>query len=304
MPGWDNAVERLKKMNHWRQRYELASEVMEAFQTGQILECTPEIRELLVRLASDENMRVRKVIANDLSLLGEDVFDDIAIGLCNDTNTFVKQAAQRSFSLRRKHKQDQTKQESDHKRLSKMFGKIREKYGEDAIGEILTISEARYNILAGSMAHDMRSILTHLKPSAKAIIGSNGNPKAARLVAGLELIESCVADMESYTKPLPVERNPQDLCEILKSACDMGRKNIEELGYNSDTVTLKLDVQDGLRLRISRHLIIFAVANLVKNAYESFMDGRKLRPGEISVQAGVVGKIEKGARWSIEMGTT
>ena len=91
---WDDALNRLAEMSHWRQRETLAVELMEAFQTGQILECSPAVRELLVSLASDEHKMVRKVIANDMALLEDDIFDDIAIALCNDTNTFVKQAAQ------------------------------------------------------------------------------------------------------------------------------------------------------------------------------------------------------------------
>ena len=99
-------------------------------------------------------------------------------------------------------------------------------------------------------------------------------------------MDRCVSDMERYTEPLPVQQQPEDLAEVLKVACDMAARNIEELGFDSHMVVLHQEVPDGLRLRVSRHLIILAVANLVKNAYESFMERHKhLRRGEITVTA-------------------
>ena len=66
----------------------------------------------------------------------------------------------------------------------------------------------------------------------------------------------------------------------------MAAKNIQEQGFDSHMVVLQQEIPDGLRLRISRHLIILAVANLVKNAYESFMERQKeLRRGKIQVTA-------------------
>jgi len=108
--------------------------------------------------------------------------------------------------------------------------------------------------------------------------------KATRAVDGLAFMDRCVSDMERYTQPLPVERQAEDLDEVLNAACEIAVKNIEELGFDSHMVILRQDVPEGLRLQLSRHLVILAVANLVKNAYESFMErNRHLRRGEITL---------------------
>ena len=106
------------------------------------------------------------------------------------------------------------------------------------------------------------------------------------MVEGLAFMERCVTDMERYTEPLPVERHPEDMAEVVTAACEMARGNIEDLGFDSHTVVLRQNVPDGLRLRISRYLMILALSNLVKNAYESFMKPqRHLRRGEVTVSA-------------------
>jgi len=291
---YDDMEIRLGEPVHWRERLMVAEEIVGSFRAGRLVECTPRIRDILRSLATDEKWQVRKVIANSLALIEGEVFDKISAWLCNDLNGFVKQAAKRSYARRRKQHCDLAKQESDQKRFARQLARLRDKYGNDAVEEMLALSDARYNLLAGSVAHDVRSILTHLQPAAAAMArGVNGQAdpailkrKAQRVVEGLAFTERCIKDLELYTQPLAVERHPEDLAEVLAVACEMTRKNIEELGYDSRMVTLRMEVADGLRLRMSRHLIILAVANLVKNAYESFMDKHNhLRRGEIVVHA-------------------
>jgi signal transduction histidine kinase len=285
---------RLGEPVHWRERLTVAEEIVGSFRAGRLVECTSRIRDILRRLATDEKWQVRKVIANNLALIEDEIFDEISARLCNDLNGFVKQAAKRGYARRRKEHCDLAKQESDQKRFARQLARLRDKYGNDAVEEMLALSDARYNLLAGSVAHDVRSVLTHLQPAAAALVrGVNGQAdlailkrKAQRVVEGLAFTERCVKDLELYTQPLAVERYLENLAEVLAVACEMARRNIEELGYDSHMVTLRMEVSDGLRLRMSRHLIILAVANVVKNAYESFMDRpNHLRRGEIVVRA-------------------
>jgi len=279
---------------YWRDRLAMAGELMEAFQTGQALECTPVIRELLRRFAGDSKWDVRKVVANGLALIEDDVFDELAPRLLCDSNAYVKRAAEQGYSRRRQRLRDVHKKESADKRVARRLSRLRRDYGDDAAREVFSLSESRFCQLAGSIAHDLRSVLTHLRPAAKGLAGGwdNGTDhailerKAGRVVEGLAFMERCVTDMERYTEPLPVERHPEDLAEVVTAACEMARGNIEDLGFDSHRVVLRQEVPDGLRLRISRYLMILALSNLVKNAYESFMKPqRHLRRGEVTVSA-------------------
>lgn len=284
------------QVGHWRQRLAMADELMEALQTGQVVDCPPPVRELLMALGADEKWEVRKAIANGLSLVEDEVFDDLAAKLIADANGFVRSAAERSYALRRERRREVRKKDSAERSLARQLSRLREKCGDEGIQQVFEASEARFNLLAGSMAHDLRSILTHLQPAARAMLAGIDDDsdrtvlkrKADRVVEGLTIMERCVADMELYTEPLPVDRHPENLAEVLNVACEMARKNIEELGFDSHMVVLHQEVPDGLRIRLSRHLIILAVSNLVKNAYESFMERHKhLRRGEIFIEASI-----------------
>ena len=293
---WEDMLADLdgEQVGYWRERLAMAEGLMDAIQTGQIIEPTPVVRQLLLRLVDDPKWEVRKVIANGLNLVEDEVFDDLASRLLSDANGFVKRSAEQSFRLRRRdHRRTRERQMADQQQASRLT-KLREKYGEDAVEDVVDLSEMRFNQMAGAMAHDLRSILTHLQPAAKGMRGSLDDDaelatlkrKAGRLVEGLAFMDRCVSDMERYTEPLPVQQQPEDLAEVLKVACDMAAKNIEELGFDSHMVVLHQEMPDGLRLRVSRHLVVLAVANLVKNAYESFMERHKhLRRGEITVTA-------------------
>ena len=292
--GWNDMLARLEggQVEYWRERLGMAEDLMNALQTGQIIEPQPVVRQLLLQLADDRKWEVRKVVANGLNLVEDPVFDDLATRLLSDTNGFVRRSAEQSFRLRRRDHRQARKREATDRQLANRLTKLREKHGEDAVRDVIDLSEMRFNQLAGAMAHDMRSILTHLQPAVTGLrtsLDEDVEPatlkrKATRAVDGLAFMDRCVSDMERYTQPLPVERQAEDLDEVLNAACEIAVKNIEELGFDSHMVILRQDVPEGLRLQLSRHLVILAVANLVKNAYESFMErNRHLRRGEITL---------------------
>lgn len=293
---WEDMLASLadSRAEYWRDRLAVAQTLIDAFQTGQVIEAASVVRQLLLKLTDDPKWEVRKVIANGLNLIEGSIFDDLAAKLLSDANGFVKRSAEQSYAMRRHdHRRDQ-KRDAVDRQLASRLSKLRDKYGPDASEAVIAVSEVRFNQLAGSMAHDLRSILTHLQPAARGLSEAlqegvdwaAAQRKADRVVEGMAFMERCVSDMERYTEPLPILRQPEDLAEVLKVACDMAARNIEELGYNPHLVVLGLDVPDGLRLGLSRHLVILAVANLVKNAYESFMERNKhLRRGRIDVIA-------------------
>ena len=278
--------------SYWRERLEIAEKLIDAFQTGQIIETTPTIQKLLRILVDDPKWEVRKVIANGLNLIVDEVFDDLSARLLGDVNSFVKRSAEQSYAMRRRDHRNNNKREAVDRQLANRMARLRDKYGPDMADEIIAISDIRFNQLAGTIAHDLRSILTHLQPAACRLKGilsgeigeTHSRSKADRIVDGLAFMDRCVSDMERYTEVLPVKHQTEDLTEVLKLACDMAAKNIDELGFNSRVVALQLNVPADTRCRISRHLFILAVVNLVRNAYESFMERQKhLRRGEISI---------------------
>ena len=296
MVRWDDMLAQLGNGQppHWRDRLAMAQSLMDAVQTGQVVEYTTSIRQLLEYFANDPKWEVRKVIANGLYLVDDDLYPELVSLLTDDPNGFVKRAAEQSDTKRRQTHRLDRKRETVDRQLASRLTRLRNKYGPDAVDDVMAISEIRFNQLAGSMAHDLRSVLTHLQPAARGLNTAldetvdidAARRKTSRVLEGLAFIERCVSDMERYTEPIPPQQQAEDVGEVLTAACEMAAKNIEELGYDPRNITLRQDVPDGLRLRMSKHLIILAVSNLVKNAYESFMEQHEdLRSGEILITA-------------------
>ncbi|MAX26126.1 MAG: hypothetical protein CMJ19_16645 [Phycisphaeraceae bacterium] len=296
MVRWDDMLAQLGNGQppHWRDRLAMAQSLMDAVQTGQVVEYTTSIRQLLEHFANDPKWEVRKVIANGLYLVDDDLYPELVSLLTDDPNGFVKRAAEQSDTKRRQTHRLDRKRETVDRQLASRLTRLRNKYGPDAVDDVMAISEIRFNQLAGSMAHDLRSVLTHLQPAARGLNTAldetvdidAARRKTSRVLEGLAFIERCVSDMERYTEPIPPQQQAEDVGEVLTAACEMAAKNIEELGYDPRNITLRQDVPDGLRLRMSKHLIILAVANLVKNAYESFMEQHEhLRSGKILITA-------------------
>jgi len=296
---WDQMLARLEAdaVGYWRDRLNMAEELIDALQTGQIIEPQSVVRQLLLRFAEDPKWEVRKVIANGLNLVGDGIFDDLATRLLSDTNGFVKRSAEQSFRLRRRDYRQARKREAADRQLANRLTRLRQKYGEDAVKHVVALSEMRFNQLVGAVAHDLRAILANLQPAATGLRQGldqeaslpNLKRRATRVVEGVAFIQRCAIDMERYSESPPVERRAEDLTEVLRAACELAAKNIEELGFDPEAVVLRQHVPDGLRLRMARQWIILAISNLVKNAYEAFMARHKhLQRGRIDlvVEAG------------------
>jgi signal transduction histidine kinase len=74
------------------------------------------------------------------------------------------------------------------------------------------------------------------------------------------------------------------VADVLAAARDMAVQNLQELGCDTSAVAFSLEVPDGVRVGMARHLVTLALANLLRNAYESFMMGpSQFRAGHIAV---------------------
>ncbi len=292
---WKEALERVRggAMGD-EERADLARALMEAFRTGQIIECAPVVRDLLRSLGTDGYWSVRKAVVNELEWVHDRVADELLLALGTDCNAYVRRTAARCIRRRKKQRRQAEKRQRSQKRMGKRLAQLTKAHGEEVARKIVELSDLRYTALAGSMAHDLRSLLSQLNPLANRIVTGirTGTDvavlqrKAARLMELVDLLDRCVADMERYTEPPTAERHPEDLAELVGVACQMAQRNIEDLGFDPQSVVLRTELPAGPRVRVSRHMLILAIANLVKNAYESFMAGRqRLRRGEVTVSA-------------------
>jgi len=134
--GWEDILARLAggQVDYWRERLGMAEDLMDALQTGQIIEPQSVVCQLLLRLADDPKWEVRKVVANGLNLVDDGVFDDLAARLLSDSNGFVKRSAEQSFRLRRRdHRQARKREATDRQLVVEDDLEIQEEI-EDVLG--------------------------------------------------------------------------------------------------------------------------------------------------------------------------
>ena len=273
-------------------RLQLARAIEGALRSGRPAD---EVSVALLRLlADDPKWEVRKAVADALVFLDDGDFQQLVVRLSVDSNSFVKNSALRGIDRRRKVQRQASRQQRAVQLMADQLDQVRRQHGEQVAQKAMDLGERRYNLLAGAIAHDMRSILTHLKSNAMGLATAVTNGadaaglkgKCRAVTQSVEFLERCVADIEGYSQALPVDRHPEDLLEVLQVARDMAVKNLTELGHDVSPVVLTVDAPDGVRIRMARHLIVLALANLIKNGIESFMtsDG-DMAIGAVEVRA-------------------
>ena len=280
----------------WPDRRDLGRAVAEALATGTATDAALALAHVL---ATDPKWEVRLAVADTLSSLPDDDFGQLTDRLAKDSNTYVRRSAERALERRREQHRANGRTRRSADQVNQHLKSIESEYGTAAAAKALRMCERYSELLIGSMVHDMRSVLTHLKSNCFALIDecsdgkANGRPRRAvtRVRSDLEFLEASITDMEAFTQPAPPERRPERLAEVVAAALELARENVRKAKLEPDAVTVKLDVPESIVAEMSRHQITMALANILKNAYEAFSGGGKLRSGNICVEAAVISEL-------------
>jgi signal transduction histidine kinase len=273
-----------------QQRLAAARAIGDSLQGG--AECDETALAALRVLADDPKWEVRRAVADAMVHVSDQDFAALAARLSQDVNFFVKRTAERSLDRRRKISREIGRKQRAARQCGNRFDRMRRQYGENAANDAVRLALEQTELLLGTIAHDIRSILTPLKASAASL-----NPtvtegdraevvqrKAKAVLDSVDFMERCVTDIESYSSPLPPERHPEDVADVLAAAQDMAVRNLQEVGCDTSAITFSTEAPDGVRVGMARHLVTLALANLLRNAYESFMTGpSQSRAGQIAV---------------------
>jgi len=149
---------------------------------------------------------------------------------------------------------------------------IESEYGKAAATKALRMCERYSELLVGSMVHDLRSILTHLKINCYSLIDdAAGESKAkvrrtgTRVRGDLEFLEMAIQDMSTFTQPVPADRHRERLAVVVADALDMARDNVRKTKLDPAPVTVQVDVPGSIVVEIARHQIVMALVNVLKN---------------------------------------
>ena len=253
-------------------RRDLVKAIADALRSGDSRD--KALVQLLYHLARDTKWEVRQDLADILPLVPDEHFAALAAQLVQDDNRYVKVAAERSMERRRRTELEAERTSRGMAQITSRFESFAKRHGESAAADAMQLSEEHLEMVGKEIAHDLLNLLTPLKEYVKSLLsGVTGNQaaaeSAAKIAEGVELLHRSVRDIQTYCEPVPIGRHMEKLGELIRTADELAQANIREDGGNPGAVTVTADVPTDTRLLVSRHAIIKAFMNILKNANEA-----------------------------------
>ncbi|HOM77216.1 MAG TPA: ATP-binding protein [Anaerohalosphaeraceae bacterium] len=247
--------------------------------------------ELAEQLTMDPHWQVRLAVSRHLYLFDPAECTDLIVRLCGDDNAYVRKNAERSLNRQVKFNQKRSKEGKLSKDYLVQVHKLTSQYGPDVANTMFQLAEYRYSLLASTLAHDFRSILTTLSANTEVLLTEHPRHKRAKSIRDdLVLLKQIIENMEQFVRPLNVEKHYENVDEIIEAAVEKAQIKIAKLGYDISCVQVEIIKPERIRIKVSRPLLLLGLTNLIRNAYESFASDRQgLKEGTIRIEVAVRG---------------
>lgn len=243
---------------------------------------------LFLFLAKDEKWEVRKVVADNSHLVDDTIFMEIAALLSEDSTVYVKRSMDQQLSRRRTARKDFDVLRDERTVYAEQLSVFKEKYGELAHKDAITVSENLCCVFTGTLAHDLRSVSLPLIKNTKAILKKHTDKvdsgKIESIEYNLKLLKKMIDDIENYSKKIPEERTVENIHDVLYKSVNMARENAEIVEVDTSKITVDLSNNDGSKFKISRQPFLMALTNIIKNAFESFVHAKSDVDPKIAIQ--------------------
>jgi K+-sensing histidine kinase KdpD len=252
----------------------------------------PIVVELLDLLACDPDWSIRLEVARLLHLLDDEACSRLAAVFRQDPNSYVRSHAERGLARQRKARRSSSRTQSERRGYSQRLDELTRQYGKKVAATVQSLADQRFAQLANAVGHDVRSILTTLLPNASALADERDpTSRAESVLEDVKFLKRTIEAMEQFSQPIPDQRHPESLQEMIQQAVEKARAGVIEQGHHPSAVTVDVGDVPTIRLRVTRRLIVLALTNVIQNAIECFADREKdaIRPGRIEVQVVVDG---------------
>lgn len=273
LAGLLESLRRDREALPWPQRVELAQGLQCQVEGGGI---TPDVAALVDLLAGDPKPEVRHATAHHLKHLPEAQFERLSRVMAGDSNAYVRRTAQRAIADRAKARKDSAKRKLGFDHISQQLKAIEDRHGAAAARAAWRLAEQYTELLVGSMVHDLRSILTHLRANASSLAADAqkaGAPQKVgrRVKDDIDFLERTVHDMERFTESLAAAKSPHRLLDLVQAAHEQAL-TVVRADNAIDTGRILVDVQvpAWITVRAVPHLLVPALTNIIKNAFEAF----------------------------------
>jgi len=252
----------------WSDRLEVARSLGKALAKGNTKR---QSIKLLWDLAEDSKWEVRREVARLLPHVPNDEFPRLAVRLSKDENTFVRRTARQVLSRRQRTAKLATQARQTGDEIMQRIDRLAQRHGKRVGRQTLGICRRYNEIVVGSMIHDLRSILTYVTRSCEKLIseGDRRRRAARRMRDDLKFLTQTIDDMDTFTRPAPIARHRARLASLVDAACQLAWENARKCGCKVAELPLVVDVPRLITAVVAEHLIVMALANVIKNALEA-----------------------------------
>lgn len=143
---------------------------------------------------------------------------------------------------------------------------------------------------AAMLAHEIKNPITAVNVALRAVskqLGEDDRAVLEDLVARMQRLEALMRRTLSFTKPLDLRLAELDLRELVDVAVKSQRPEIVKRGGD-----VRIEVEQGLRLRADRQLVDEVLTNLIRNALEAVGDGARIAISARAVPGGALLAVE------------
>lgn len=259
----------------WPQRRQIVAQIAGPLAGGQALE---PFCSLLLILVEDPKWEVRRDVAEILANIPDHDLALLAERLAADSHNYVRRAAKQSIERRRAAARKMQKRKRGIELVLALYEELEEQHGSAVAEQARRLGEQMYFNLMGATVHEMRSVLTALKEDNARIIARQDagdldplflRRKSLKIAERLLFLERLLADMRNYSQPIPAERPPVLVADLLTEARSIVSADLAARGISTRRVRLEVTAPPELQVKASRVHIVAAILNTLRNAYEA-----------------------------------
>ncbi len=243
----------------------------------------------LSKYANDPKWEVRKVVAEALAWIPDDLFRSLSAVLAGDSNALVSKTAKRSLERR---SPASSLASSNPAIIQRALETIETKFGSDARNLSLKLAEKFVELHLRSAVHDIKNVLTHLNVDLEELKGDAASSaikqRAQRFKNGRSYLQGLVRMMSDYSEDLALKLKPEHIRELCQESVKSAIDQLKSHGRETHGVECKVEVPHDLVFDVSRFHIAMVLTNLIKNGIEAHaVSPTSVKPGQVTITAGV-----------------
>lgn len=232
-------------------------------------------------LMADSKWEVRKEVAEHLLSLGEDHLARFAARLSTDANHYVAQAARRALDRHRKGVQEQFRRRRGILEVQDQFLALEKLHGPVAADKAKRMAERLYDVTVGATVHEMRGIITPLadwvaslrsQAEAGTMDLAYARKHLPKMEDRLDTLQSVLEDMREFSRTTPAGRTTEALHRLVAEARSLVQDWFAAAQIDISAVQVTAEVPSTILVSVSRHQIVVALRNIIKNAIESLAE--------------------------------